>query len=219
MTTLPDRRYLSNLSRNVPVQLSSYGGAGQFSAIEWVVTTPAGLEMKSQTACMEAAIAQLRLARPQLRLGLLIRRAPWNIRGPVARHQGAWGGTGIATASIEGGESWLTTAGDAYWGFSEYTDDRILTLMEFVRKYDGIVIVIENPSLVPKIRKAAEVASNDRDITTLHVAMRLCELDRAMALWLYPSFDDREVAVYLLGISATIQGVNRAVDLAWPSLT
>lgn len=215
MTTKNKVRLLESLARGVPVQISSYGSSENLSAIEWTVEV-SGVGSNGQAECLEVAISQIYALASGYSFGYLFFRGGVNPKSAVARHRGAWGGLPMESATWLGREGRASIEVDnleGFIGYSPYNGGEYPNVAESFRKYDSAILLYID-DVKEYIGLAAENCLPKDGCNALHLGMWLAEQGRAMALWLYPSFDDREAAAYLLGPTREIAEVYSALSRA-----
>ena len=201
MTTECSLRYLSNLSDGVPSQISSFQDVADISAIEWTIVGD-GDAIARQAACLAEALRQLRAVQLIHSLGLLMYREPWNARSALARHQGFWGGLNIDGGDILNNKSSIYIEAEdssGYFGYSEIYDSDAPVAVKVAKEFDSTFVFLNEQFGGVLVSDVLLPSSNSIGSASLHFAMRLGRLGRAMGLWIYPSFDDRESSIYLLG--------------------
>jgi hypothetical protein len=73
--------------------------------------------------------------------------------------------------------------------------------------FDGVAIFGSRRPPANRIKDALDSFDKSSDVRPLEVAIRLCQIEAVLVCWVYPSFDDREVAVYLLGTTIAIRRI------------
>lgn len=205
----PHKRLLEGLSEGMPRQIASYEGVAQLSAIEWVAPAVHGLETKSQEDCLTYVHEKLSSIKPSMHGSLLIRSSSWNSGSRLARYRGAWSAINASTrlSWLAKEASWEVTSNEssANWGYAELLSNDPRAMLEAFRKFEGVALFSVRQLPLQNIQTAVESFDMRADFRPIDVAIRLTEREPVVLCWVYPSFDDREVAVYLIGTTVAIR--------------
>jgi hypothetical protein len=215
MTTPPNKRLLEELTEGLPRPVLRCDGVSGLSAIEWIAEAPQGQETRSQESCLGYVHAKLSSIKPSMPCSLLIRSAPWNSGSRLARYRGAWSGIdpSIRSGWLSNEESWEVAVNNSksMWGYAECLRNDSHAMLGVFRAFDGVAIFGSRRPPLKRIKDALESFDGDCDVRPLDVAIRLCQIEAVVVCWVYPSFDDREVAVYLLGTTIAIRRLDQLI--------
>jgi hypothetical protein len=86
------------------------------------------------------------------------------------------------------------------WGYAECQADQLDSIGYGTSSIGGLFLSTVEPFDAERFGEILiEFSSGGSRISLLHAAMKYCELKPAFAIWVYPSFDDPEISVFVVG--------------------